>query len=327
MYYPWQQSQWRQLWRAQKEQRLPHALLFSGVVGTGKAQFADHFSRALLCQQVSEEGEYCKTCHMCRLVEGKTHAGLVWIEPEKESGAIKIDQIREVREFINQTGLQSEYRIVIVAPANQMNINAANALLKTLEEPASGALLILICNQLSELPATVVSRCQHIMFPQPNRQEALSWLIKQEGISADSAELLLNVANGAPLTALRLVKDGVMETRQTLLQLLYALSQRAADPIKSAASLQSEDSLVMLDFILSFVMDLLRMQAGADTVTNQDFKTQLTDLSVRTELQRNMKFMENLTELRKQIGEGFNLNKLLTFEAVFIRWMECTKCF
>ena len=228
-------TQWQQLWRAKEEQRLPHALLFSGMSGTGKAQFAANFAQAMLCQAVTQEGWYCNECHMCRLVAGKAHASLLLIEPEKESGVIKIDQVREVSEFVNQTGLQSAYRIVIINPANQMNINAANALLKTLEEPASHTLIMLITDQLSQLPATVLSRCQHILFPQPNSNEALEWLKKQDGMNATNVELVLNLANGAPLGAMRFIQDGLLDVRQNLFQILYSLSQREVDPLQSAA--------------------------------------------------------------------------------------------
>ena len=286
---------WQPLWRAYRAQRLPHAILLSGAAETGAMHFADRFSRALLCQAVAADGTHCNHCHMCRLVETKAHPSLLWVEPEKENSAIKVNQIRDVTEFINQTALEGDYRIVIIHPADSMNANAANALLKTLEEPPKGALLILISEQPSRLPATILSRCQKIVFRVP--------------------------PNTSPV-----LNEEMMALRQNIFQALYALSQQKADPLKSAAALQSMDALPLLDFMLSWIMDLLRLQVGAETITNNDYESQLIELSARTALQLNTKWMENVMDFRKQLIEGFNLNKQLLLESLFIRWVECTAC-
>lgn len=324
--YPWQSAQWQQVWQATVEQRLPHALLLSGMAGLGKAHFADCFSRALLCQSVTPDGVYCNVCHMCQLVEGRAHPNVLWVQPEKENSAIKVDQIRAVNEFIQQTSMQGHHRIVIIHPANNMNVNAANALLKTLEEPPPGALLILTSDQSSRLPATIRSRCQQISFSRPDTQEALAWLAEQK-IEKEHAETVLNLANGAPLSALRFVNDEILSLRQSLFELLYALSLKQADPIKSAASFQSEESLPLLDFMISWVMDLSRLQVGGDTIINKDYESQLLELSQRTHLRQTTKLMDNVLALRQQVSGGFNLNKQLLLEAVFFRWMECATCF
>src|SRR5690348_7730311 len=99
MIFPWQTQQWNKLWHAKESNRLPHALLFVGIPGTGKMQFADNFARALLCQESITEGA-CYRCHACRLITGKSHPNVLWVEPEKDGHAIKVDQIRAVNEFI-----------------------------------------------------------------------------------------------------------------------------------------------------------------------------------------------------------------------------------
>src|SRR5437867_10551148 len=131
MTYPWHTNQWQQLWRSKNENRLPHALLLSGVVGIGKAKFADDFARALLCR--ASPDFYCKQCHSCRLMQDRVHPNVVLVEPDGEGHAIKVDQIRGIIDFMNQSSLHGDYRIAIISPAISMNANAANALLKTLE--------------------------------------------------------------------------------------------------------------------------------------------------------------------------------------------------
>lgn len=325
MILPWQQSQWQQLWRLKNEQRLPHAFLFTGIKGTGKAIFADNFSRALVCHQVTEEGMACGTCHACRLVEGRAHPDVLWIEPEKSGQAIKIDQIRAISDFVNQSALEGKFRVVLINPAQQMNTSACNALLKTLEEPSQDAILILISDESERLPATILSRCQRVIFPRPEKRVALQWLISQLPTTSVAPELLLDLANGAPLAALQLLKDEMLVVRDDLFQALYLLNQKQTDPIKAAGKLQTIEGLPLLDFLLSWVMDLVRLQlaGGGEGIINKDYKNQLIELTQRTQLQNNMQFMEFLQQLRAQICAGINFNKQLMIEHALIKWMEC----
>lgn len=334
MIFPWQIEQWQYLWRAKQANRLAHALLFVGMGGIGKKKFTEHFVRSLLCQQVTNENsidfshmDNCvSNCHSCRLIIGQTHPNVLWIQSEKEGQDIKIDQIRSVTEFVNQTSLQGDYRIVVIESAQQMNSNAANALLKTLEEPSSGAMIILI-SENKRLPATILSRCQHLIFPRPSRHLAMEWLNKQiksaslteNGIDL---ELLLNIANGAPLAALRLIQNDLLSVRQTLFQALCTLKQDPSELITLAANLQTSDPLLILDFILNWIMDLLRLQLGAGTshIINHDYIKQLTELSQRIPIHHNTKLMNYLQQLRAQISIGFNLNKQLTLENMLIRY-------
>lgn len=325
MVYPWQNKQWLQLQQSKQENRLPHALLFAGLRGTGKAYFAECFIRLQLCQHTGPVYHSECECHSCRLVNGKSHPNILWIEPEKAGGAIKIDQIRNVAEFIQHTSLQGEYRFVVINPANNMNVNAANALLKTLEEPSSGAITILIAEQASHLPATVLSRCQHIYFPTPETDIALQWLAHKLPSTANH-RLVLRLANGAPLAAIQLVESNILAARENLLEILYALSQKQADPLKSAASIQDMDTLHILDFTLTFIMDLVRYHLADDVneVANQDFIQQIIDLRKRTTLQKVIQYLDYLLQLRGQQQTGINLNKQLMLEGILIRWMECS---
>jgi DNA polymerase III subunit delta' len=333
MVFPWQKEQWQQIWRAKQENRLPHALLFVGMTGTGKSHFVESYIRAQYCQHPGHTAKItaCEmiddrcNCHSCRLITGRAHPNILWIEPEKAGSIIKVDQVRDVSEFINQTSLQGEHRFVIINPANAMNLNAANALLKTLEEPSSGSMLILISDQASHLPATILSRCQRMHFPRPPTELALTWLTKQLPINSPDPELLLRLANGAPLAAMQLVEQQILSGRLALLQTLYSLSQPQADPIKSAVTIQDLDSIQFLDFILSWIIDLLRLQWGcnASDMTNKDFTTQLTNLHKRVSLKQIIQYMNYLQQLRGQISIGINLNKQLMVENVLVRWMEC----
>lgn len=319
--YPWQTNQWQQLWQTKKANRLPHALLLTGIAGMGKADFADNFTRALLCQQSNSDGVYCNVCHSCRLIAGRVHPNVLWIEPEKEGHVIKVDQIREAAEFISQSGLEGAYQILIIHPAHCMNTNAANALLKTLEEPASGSIIILLSDQSERLPATVLSRCQRINFPYPLKKEALHWLKNQLEDQTVNHELLLNLANGAPLGAYNLVQNELLSVRHEVLEML---SQNETDPIHAAAKIQEIGLLQFLDLILDWVIDLLRLQFSGDIagIKNSDYKKQLVELMPKREPKNTIQFMDYVQQLRSQIGMGINLNKQLLIEDVLIRWYE-----
>jgi DNA polymerase-3 subunit delta' len=321
MIFPWQQKQWQQLQQAQQTDRLPHALLLLGMAGIGKTSFAQTFIRAQRCEQaVTQECE----CKNCSLIKNKIHPNLLWIEPEKNGGLIKVDQIREVSEFINQTSLQGDMRFVVIHPANNMNANAANALLKTLEEPAPEAMLILISDQSAHLPATILSRCQHIHFSKPPHAQALTWLSSQ-GTEIENPDLLLRLANGAPLTALQYSTLDIISNRLNIIEIITSLRQPSADPLAASATIQAMDSIQVLDFLLTWVMDLLRLRLGAQKqdLVNSDFVEQLADLQSRISLKSMLLYMNYLQQVRAQLNAGLNLNKQLMIETIFIRWMEC----
>lgn len=323
MIFPWQQTQWQQLYAAKKNNRLPHGLLFAGMSGIGKAHFADAFTRMLLCQQPQSDGSGCMACHACRLLEGRAHPNVLWVEPEKEGQAIKVDQIRELNEFVAQSSIQGDYRVVIINPANNMNVNAANALLKTLEEPSSGAVLVLVSDQNGKLPATILSRCQRITFGRPDAEQALRWLQLQDLDTQVAPSLLLALAHGAPLAAKKLISDGVLETREMIFQAMHALAQNKQNPLQFATKLKDTDSLLAIDFVWSWMLDLLRLQAGEQAIINTDYTDKLQHIAEKTANNQNALFMVYLQKLRREIMQGINLNKQLLIENIFIRYLEC----
>lgn len=322
--FPWQKKQWQQLWHSQQIGRLAHALLFAGPAGTGKTQFTTHFIKALLCQQpITNETTFaCSNCHVCRLLQGRTHPDVLWIAPEKEGQAIKVDQIREVSEFVSQSALKGNYRIIVIAPAEAMNGNAANALLKTLEEPSSHTYLFLISHQAQRLPATVLSRCQRLLFPLPAVIDVMPWL-KEQVPEPEAAELLLRLANGAPLKAIQCLHEDNSRLRKDLFQALVLLNQKKHDPIQVAAKFQKAELILLIDFMLTWVMDLIRLQVGCDDIINQDYLNSLVALGQQPNMKKHANWMAYLQQARAQLSLGIHLNKQLLLESLLIRWMEC----
>ena len=320
MIFPWQQDQWKTLSLAYQSNRLPHAILLSGIAGIGKSQFADSFSRALLCEQPKKSGEACEACHSCRMHIGHAHPNMLWIQPEKEGHAIKVDQIREITEFANQSSFQSGFRIIIIHPANAMNLSAANALLKSLEEPPAGAIFILVSDQAARLPATIISRCQRVIFTKPSHSDAMLWLANQ----VDQPELLLSLSHDAPLAAIDLAKDEKLSTRHDFLSLLCDMTNQKADPIQSAVKLKETELLPLLDSYISWLLDILRLQMTDDetTITNIDFTSPLLTLKNKIPTTLTAQLINNAMQVRRQISLGVNVNKQLVIEDLMIRWMR-----
>lgn len=325
MKYPWQEKQWKQVWSAYQAGRLPHGLLLTGMAGIGKLHFAEHLAQALLCQKMAASDEPCGLCHACRLALTAAHPNIHLVTPEKEGHAIKVDQIRDLAEFVQQSSMQQGLRIVIINPAHSMNVNAANALLKTLEEPAEGAIIILVTDQAGSILPTIKSRCQRILFPRPEQEIALKWLSQADSASSSDDirdEQALRLAHGAPLAALAIKKDDILPLRTELFRALSDLANKKADPLALAAKWQKSDPVQWLDLLAGWTADLLRLQLGADAAQlhNQDFAAELTTTAANIPIKRNQHVMQRAVKMRGQLSAGLNYNKQLLMESLLIHW-------
>jgi DNA polymerase-3 subunit delta' len=240
---------------------------------------------------------------------------------------IKIDQIREIVTFMNETSMQGGFRVIIIHPAHAMNHNSANALLKTLEEPTPNSLLILISDQHTRLPATITSRCQKLIFNKPALNIATQWLREQLDPARhtdDQVELLLRLANGAPLKALALLNDDFLTLRQEIYQSLILLSQDRADPLTLAAKWHDGEILLMLGLLLSWLRDLLRFKLtyGQTDVVNRDYIAAFSGLVDRLTTEKLLHFIERVQFNYAKMLNLQNLNRQLLLEELFIRWTQ-----
>ncbi len=234
--YPWQQGIWASLNRLLNAERLPHAMLFAAPAGTGKRRLADAFAARMLCQTPSLDAA-CGQCRGCQLLAAGTHPDYYVLSPEtdgdKVSKVIKIDQARAVVSFASQTAQMQGYRVIIIDPADALNISSANAMLKTLEEPGQRCVFLLLTDQPTALLATIRSRCQLLPLSLPDEEDALAWLRQQLSVPA-MAETLLGLARGAPLAALALSESPWFVQRQPILDALLAVGSGAEQPLTAA---------------------------------------------------------------------------------------------
>jgi DNA polymerase III subunit delta' len=222
---------------ARRAERLPHALLVYGPRGVGKLSLAERASQLLLCEGAGKRP--CDACDACRWFLGGNHPDfrrvepeVLWAEPpEKPSVVIKVEQVRELANFLYIGSHRGRLRVALVHPAEEMNENAANALLKGLEEPPAGAVFILVSHRPAQLLPTIRSRCVAVPVPLPQREAALEWLAGQ-GIK--DAQRWLAYAGGAPLRAVEHAAQGPVGLapvgeREALEPLADALQKIALD--------------------------------------------------------------------------------------------------
>jgi DNA polymerase-3 subunit delta' len=181
-----------------------HAYLFAGPPGLGRRTLALRFAQALNCTAPVSTGIPCGECRDCRQIESMQHADLTIIQAEAEGGTLKVDQIREARRTLTLKPYQSKYRVSMFFRFQEANVNAANALLKTLEEAPSYAVLILTADNPEQLLPTIVSRCE-VLRLRPLSIAAIKRDLESRGVERERARLIAHISSGRPGYARELV--------------------------------------------------------------------------------------------------------------------------
>jgi DNA polymerase-3 subunit delta' len=257
---PWLDPQLTLLRSAHAVERLAHALLIHDARGAGGNALALWAAQLVLCTDVSRAP--CGVCVACRRVESAQHPDLARLEPIEESKQIRIEQVRELIAELALTSHQGGYKVAIVSPADALNRNAANAFLKTLEEPTPRTLLILVATQPSRLPATILSRCQRISIRAPARSEAVAWLQGLRGPGEWST--VLDTLGDAPLWAAEVDPKTIAEFASETRRVLGETGGGRADPVVTAERWWRTDLPLRLLCIENWLTDRIRRHfAGA----------------------------------------------------------------
>jgi len=304
---------------------MPHALLLTGQPGLGKAAFAESLANMLLCQNTSKNHQPCGTCPGCIQFKAGTHPDFFRVELQvdektgKESKEIKVDQIRELTEKLTLSSHQGGYKVAVLNPADAMNINASNSLLKTLEEPSDNTVLVLVCTQPARLPATVRSRCQQLRIEAPDKNEALRWL-DSRGHGDITAAMYLDLALGAPLEALEQAQTSSIEARQERFTSLVEILEGRTSPLAVAQTWAKDEDMQGIRWMRDWLMDLLRIRMTGDSsgVRSADLADSLTSLARR--LDSKVLFIE-LERINRALRlTASSLNRQLLTEDILLAW-------
>jgi DNA polymerase-3 subunit delta' len=286
--------------------RVPHAVLLAGPPGVGKRAAARWIASSYLGITDAALPEDPQAV--------PEHADLHWLMPPEDKQSIGIEQIRELVDEMTLTSYEGGGKVAVVEPANLMTVNAANSLLKTLEEPPGDAVLVLVADRVGRLPATIFSRCQRIDFAPPPESEALAWLDRQQP-GAAWAEAL-RVAGGAPLAARGALED--LETSAGMARDLNALGRGSGSPVEVAARWNKIGP--------GFVLDWMAQQMRLAVVANSAGHSHAVGLAIEESVLRRMDrrnlfcYLDIINRLRGQPGGSFNVQ--VTFEGLLIDWAD-----
>ncbi len=264
--YPWQSNDWSRL--QVLRQRLPNGLLLKGTKGIGKFDLAMTFAKSLLCQQPNTEQFACDSCPSCHWFEQGSHPDFRLLQSEleslegeetesgkKPSKQISVDQVRALSDFVGMSAHQGGRRVVIIHPAETMNGNSANALLKSLEEPPPDLLFILVSHKPQQLLPTILSRCLSFTLPSPDNDKVIQWL-KQQGVNTPTEALALS--GYSPLQAAQMGEQSGQEEREKLLQALRQPS--GLDVFALAETLQKTEQVLVVQWLQQWSYDLSAMK-------------------------------------------------------------------
>ncbi len=287
-----------------------HAYLFAGPPGIGRRTLALRFAQALNCQTPLEAGVPCGECRDCKQIEAMRHPDLTIIQAETEGGTLKVDQIREARRTLTLKPYQSKYRISIFLRFQEANDNAANALLKTLEEAPSYAVLILTVDNPEQLLLTIISRCE-VLRLRPLPIEEVKKDLESRGVESDRANVIAHISGGRPGYARQLIEsNSLLDIREERLNdLLTLLPASRVEKFAYADKLsRDKDSMRQAILIwLSYWRDVLLRSAQAETpLVNLDHNVEIENLAGQLDLSTTRKVVSGLEGALEKMDRNVN---------------------
>lgn len=315
------------LLRAIARDRLPHALLFAGPEGVGKRTFALELARAVTCH-APVDGDACGACQSCTLAASNEHPDIRLVEPD--GTFIKIAQMRDLAREAQYQPFDGRRRVMVVDEAHKVREEAANAILKTLEEPPPTTAIVLVTSQPYALLETIRSRCQTLRFVPVDAAEVERYLAARYKRPSDETRLLARVADGRIGRALATDLSVYRERRKEMLSLVELLAGdadrlrlvKAAQWLGDVGRKDKGEFEERLELFVALCRDLYGLALGAsrDEIANADIGLRLEQLASRVEPVRIASWVEAVNTLRAQLKQ--NVNRQLALEAIFLRFAE-----
>lgn len=330
--YPWQAKDWQQLSQYQDSGKIPHALLISGKAGLAKFDLAMLWAKTILCDNrldVNGVKTACNHCASCELFNGETHPDFKLLQKLDDAKTIKIDQVREVVEFLSLTRARGNARLVVINPAEAMTVSAANSLLKTLEEPPENTILLLVSSNPSFLPATIRSRCQNFLAKLPDVQPVHQWLTETSSKSPAEVEFALKFAENAPLTGLAYLEANIGQIHDDLLKDWHMLATGSAKSVKITEKWLKQPDNIPIKLVYSWIVDMIRYHSMlSDTQRDRDVAQNtllyykdnviLKELATRIPAKRLYGIYDKVLDIIRY--GNTSLNAQLQMESLLVQW-------
>lgn len=286
---------------------VPHALIVHGQPGVGRHRLVAWMVQVLL----NLPGERSAALEV---PAGLVHPDFFFAGPDADETSIRIERIRALTDFLNLTSTAGARKVAVIAPAEQLNLSAANALLKTLEEPPGMTTIVLIAASLGRLPATIVSRCERLRIRAPSQPQALEWL-RQQGGDQVAWPVLLELVGGGPLAALDAAADDVNEDLQFWEAGLAALAQRTRTPLDVAREFAKRDrDDLCLAWLYRRAAALIRRPGAVATSGRAplQYTTQVATMAAAHG------YLDRVVTARRQLGRA--LNREFVFADLLTWW-------
>jgi DNA polymerase-3 subunit delta' len=322
-----------------EKSRLPHALLLKGPRGIGKLVFARALAQALLCESPADDGAACGRCTACAWFEAGTHPDFRQIEPanlaeddpdddaeqpekpqkaeKKKSVTIAVSQIRALPEFLNLSTHRGGVRVVVLHPAEAMNVNAANALLKSLEEPPPRTQFILVTHRPQQLLPTIKSRCRQLALAAPRPEEAARWLSSQ---GLRDPALALAQSGGAPLLAAEMNEPEYWGARAAFMRHLAAAE---LDVLSAAEAARDVPIAYGVAWLQKWSYDVASHRMAGSIRYNPDYAVAIEKAAARADPLAMLRFHREMVQTQAIVNHP--LNARLFLEQLLLAYQDAAR--
>lgn len=319
-WYPWLNETYRQLITSYQQGRGHHALLLHSLHGNGAEALCYGIGRWLICQK-PDGLKSCGECHSCRLMLAGTHPDYHILEPEKGKASVSVESVRKLTDTLSSHAQQNGAKVVYSPRTEALTDAAANALLKTLEEPTKGTYFLLGCEKRENLLATLRSRCLYTFLSPPESQTALYWLQKQiPNVNYNDAVTALKLCQGAPVAAMSLLQPEHWQQRTALCQGL-AQAIHHGNMLSLLPAINSDKVVEHIGWLLGLLADSMKLQQQASQFClNQDQLPLVSVLASRMTNSQLFDVYEAWKNCRYQLMTVPALNQELLLTNQLLQW-------
>jgi DNA polymerase-3 subunit delta' len=307
--FPWFYDYWLQFTSQVMTNRLPHAILLKGIDGIGGCDLAVAMAQYLLCRSPAEANS-CGHCRSCELLDSGSHPDFTFLQPEEGSSVIKIGQVRELTRKVSNTAQQGGRKVIVVAPAEFMNTEAANAILKNLEEPAGDTVFILVSYQSARLMPTIRSRTSQISLSSPSWEDSLAWLRRNQVSQPDA---VLQATAGAPVKAMAWQDGNQLEAHDGIASAISDSLKNHIAAMDVAKKLATFELTLVLELTLGWLQRAIKV-ACAQREDSLSVVRMLAEIPPKDLYS----LLDNVSGRLVQLRTGTNPNVLLVCEELVL---------